>query len=169
MSAELDRVLEPAGLAARDFRLERSEPVVGWPRLAELATPGGDVELRVTVRGAPGGGALLEAELATRVDATCQRCLEPMSIELVATPRLAFDVAGAEPAGYEPGELEEGTTLRQLLEDEMLLALPAVPVHARREDCGPLADELVDLAPDEERAPRQRPFGVLAGLGRKDG
>jgi uncharacterized metal-binding protein YceD (DUF177 family) len=51
----------------------------------------------------------------------------------------------------------------------MLLALPAVPVHVRREDCGPLADELADLAPDEEEAPRQRPFGMLAGLGRKDG
>jgi uncharacterized protein len=51
------------------------------------------------------------------------------------------------------------------VEDELLLALPLVPLHAR---CPrPLPMPAGAAAPDGEPAPK--PFAVLAGLGRSGG
>jgi len=44
------------------------------------------------------------------------------------------------PTGFEPFELEEGRLQPvQLIEDELIVAMPLVPKHARVEDCGSLA------------------------------
>jgi uncharacterized metal-binding protein YceD (DUF177 family) len=47
------------------------------------------------------------------------------------------------PTGFEPFEVEEGRFQpAQLIEDELIVAIPLVPKHARVEDCGSLAREL---------------------------
>ena len=47
------------------------------------------------------------------------------------------------PAGIEPFELEGGRLQpAQLIEDELIVAIPFVPKHARIEDCGSLARQL---------------------------
>ena len=47
------------------------------------------------------------------------------------------------PAGFEPFELEGGRLQpAQLIEDELIVAIPLVPKHARVEDCGSLARQL---------------------------
>jgi uncharacterized metal-binding protein YceD (DUF177 family) len=47
------------------------------------------------------------------------------------------------PTGFEPFELEDGRLQpAQLIEDELIVAMPLVPKHARVEDCGSLAREL---------------------------
>jgi uncharacterized metal-binding protein YceD (DUF177 family) len=47
------------------------------------------------------------------------------------------------PTGFEPFELEDGRfQAAQLIEDELIVAIPLVPKHARVEDCGSLAREL---------------------------
>ena len=53
--------------------------------------------------------------------------------------------AGAEtPQDYEPIELDDGRLLpARLIEDELIVAIPFVPKHARVEDCGSLARNLV--------------------------
>jgi uncharacterized metal-binding protein YceD (DUF177 family) len=55
-------------------------------------------------------------------------------------------VPAVQPAEYEPFELEGGR-LRpaQLIEDELIVAIPLVPKHARVEDCGSLARKLAEL------------------------
>ena len=80
----------------------------------------------------------------------CQRCLEPFQHELAQSVNVV--VADGEsstltaPAGYEPFELEEGRLQpAQLIEDELIVAIPLVPKHARAEDCGSLAREIVQL------------------------
>jgi uncharacterized protein len=92
---------------------------------------------------------------------------------LRARPKLLFGQAdelgeAAAAAGFELCEPEPGATLRQLLEDEALLSMPAFPVHERSEECGALAAKLAELAPVEGGEKSSSPFAVLAGLKRKN-
>ena len=177
MSAELDRVLEPAVLAAKGWRWAAQAPLSGWPRLAALdpagAAAGREVAVRVAWREDEQGVPLLEGELDLRMSATCQRCLEEMELELHARPRLFFGSEAqlgesAAAAGFEACEPEPGVTLRQLLEDEALLAVPVFPVHPRAEDCGALAAKLAQMEPGSDGQSGTSPFAVLAELKRKN-
>jgi uncharacterized protein len=152
-------------------------PLREWPRLAVLneagAAAGQVVTLDVAFREDESGAPVLEGELAVAVRCTCQRCLEEMELEVRARPKLYFGRAeqlgtAAEAAGFEHCEPEPGMTLRQLLEDEMLLALPVFPVHEHSEDCGALAAKLAELEPADRGEKPTSPFAVLAGLKRKN-
>jgi uncharacterized protein len=177
MFAELDRLLEPEALAARGWHAEFEEPLQRWPRLDELHRAAAAELAASTVRGRAAchvrydGVVVLEAELEATLAGVCQRCLEGMSLPLHATVRLAFGraepVAGANAEGFEHCDYEAGTTLRQVLEDELLLAVPAFPAHAATEACGTLAERLGELAP-KEREQGSSPFAVLAELKRTD-
>jgi uncharacterized metal-binding protein YceD (DUF177 family) len=57
------------------------------------------------------------------------------------------------PVGFEAFELEDGRFQpAQLIEDELIVAIPLVPKHARIEDCGSLAREWVELDERSETA-----------------
>ena len=76
----------------------------------------------------------------------CQRCLEPVDIELANRIELGLveDTAIALPAHLEPVLLERGRLQpAQLLEDELIVALPLVPKHRTLEECGSLAQRLI--------------------------
>jgi len=180
MSAELDRFFEPRVLSARAWRERSVTPLEEWPRLAELdalggkaAAPGRMVRLEVALHEDDSGVPLLEGKVAVTVRCICQRCLEEMELDLHAQPRLFFGRAdqlgeAAVAAGFEHCEPAPGITLRQLLEDEVLLSVPAFPVHERSEDCGALAARLAELEPAEGGEKSSGPFAVLAGLKRKN-
>lgn len=176
MSAELDRMLEPAALAAGSSRLSIESPLEGWPRLAALDPGGGAgraLRLALAWREDDAGAALLEGSIQLGIGATCQRCLEDMELELLAELKLYFgrpESLGTAIAadGFETVELEPGMTLRGLLEDEVLLAMPVFPVHARGEECGALASKLAELEPAEGGEQASGPFAALAALKRKD-
>ena len=177
MSAELDRVLEPPALAARDWQWRCETPLREWPRLAELnvsgAARGELVRVAVRCHEDAEGRAVLEGDLVSRLCCICQRCLDEMELEVRAQPKLVFGGAdelgpAAQAAGFEHGELEPGMTLRQLLEDEALLSVPAFPVHERSEDCGALAAKLAELEPGEGGEKSASPFAVLAELRRRN-
>lgn len=177
MSAELDRVVEPAALAAKGWRWSGQTPLEAWPRLAALdpagVAAGRKVGVSVAWREDEQGVPLLEGELDLRVSAVCQRCLEEMELELHASPRLFFGSQAelgesAAAAGFESCEPEPGATLRQLLEDEALLEVPVFPVHQHTKDCGALAARLAQLEPDSDGQSGTSPFAVLAELKRKN-
>ena len=99
---------------------------------------------------------------------TCQRCLEPVQVAL-HVDRLFRFVSTEAQALSEDAESDEDILvmstrldLAGLIEDELLLSIPMVPVH---DDCtpaglGPADDALTDV-------PRKRnPFGVLSALKR---
>lgn len=89
----------------------------------------------------------------------CQRCLAPLPWLVDAAPQLRFlrgDDANA------ADEVEAVTVagpvrLVDLVEDELLLALPMIPLHAEGGDCAP-----VPAADTGDRKPH--PFAALARL-----
>ncbi len=96
----------------------------------------------------------------------CQRCLGEVPIPLDGPIALALvrdDSQGAGlPDHLDPVVVEEdGIRPLDLVEDELLLAMPLVPLHAE-EDCEPLAREFSQgPAPAPSRV---NPFAALVGL-----
>ena len=107
----------------------------------------------------------LEVHAESRLPLQCQRCLKSVDVDVVAQRRLRF-VAG-EKAAAELDEqcdddvlaLTRALDLHDLIEDEMILALPLVPTHGSCPE--PLVVPADDLAPDE---PAAHPFAALAAL-----
>jgi uncharacterized protein len=97
----------------------------------------------------------------------CQRCLEPMTYGLDTQFRLALvfsqEAAGEVPERYEPLLItREPTSLAEVVSEEVLLALPIVPMHGEDAECRALAS---DYAPAADE--RENPFAVLAQLKQK--
>lgn len=81
------------------------------------------------------GHRLIEGKVEASVDLVCQRCLEPVSQQIQAEVALgvvkAEQQAGELPDAVEPLLLDESPIwLVDLIEDEILLALPVVARHA---------------------------------------
>lgn len=106
----------------------------------------------------------------------CQRCLDAV-IETVEVDRWFRFVASETEAEALDADSEEDVlvlsrsmNLLELIEDELLLAMPLVPMH---ESCDhqPVSDWVTSTDLDEDIAPeseRPNPFAVLAGLRPKD-
>lgn len=107
------------------------------------------------------GHRLIEGRVDTTVDLTCQRCLEPVAVEVHAEVMLGVvnheqDI-GKLPESTEPLVLDENPVwLADLIEDEILLALPVVPRHEHL--CAPSHREYEDADVVEN------PFAALRGL-----
>jgi uncharacterized protein len=96
----------------------------------------------------------------------CQRCLKPMRHAVTGHARIALVVSEAEadrvPPEFEPVHAPAGRIrLRDLVEEEVLLGLPLVPLHDDQRECAPAAP----LAPEADIAnSMQTPFERLSEL-----
>lgn len=82
----------------------------------------------------------LTGEIETVVELDCQRCLTPMEMVLKVAFRLGLVhtelQASNLPEGYDPIYVShEGLTTSELIEDELILALPFAPCHADQTRC----------------------------------
>ena len=105
--------------------------------------------VRATLRFRQRGDGWLASEVEYRADVelVCQRCLEPFRQELEENVNVVIadsdSLPTTVPTGFEPFELEDGRLQPvQLIEDEVIVAIPLVPKHARVEDCGSLARQI---------------------------
>ena len=115
-------------------------PLSDFPRLRDmLASDAGEVAYEISgvrdERGRPAPAAQGERHAALR----CQRCLEPMPFEVQTDETLVLAATlaeiHAEPAdAHAPDRVVAGKEMavRELIEDELILAVPYAPRH---EDC----------------------------------
>jgi len=151
--------------------LEGRWPLASFDRLNDGATPEGDVTWSVRGQRRPvaGGEPELWLHLAARarVLAECQRCLQPVALDLDIARSLRFvaDETTAEALDAESEDdvlaLPRSLDLHALVEDELLLALPLVPMHER------CPKRLAMSAGEVAAEPARRPFAALAGLKRR--
>jgi uncharacterized protein len=107
----------------------------------------GSVSATLRFRQRTDGWLATELDYRATVELVCQRCLEPFRQELADTAHVvladAASVPAAVPAGSEPFELEDGRLQpAELVEEELIVAIPLVPKHGRIEDCGSVARQL---------------------------
>ncbi len=135
---------------------------------------GGEAPVEWSASGAPapldGAGAQPAVNLLAdaAVGLECQRCLQRMVVPLHIDRRLFF-VAGEEAAASLDAESEDDVLalepvldLRNLVEDELLLALPLVPRHE-------VCPQPLPFREEAEPPPAEHPFAALAALKRGSG
>jgi len=139
-------------------------PLSDFPRLRDvLAAGAGEVAYEISgvrdERGRPGLRLKVRGTLRLR----CQRCLEPMPFEVQTDETLVLAATlaeiHAEPAdAHAPDRVVAGKemALRDLIEDELILAVPYAPRH---ESCS--------AASARDDAEKVSPFAGLRGLMRQ--
>lgn len=160
MSNQLPDLLDPARAVAQAREYGGCVRVGSLPRLRPLVANARG-ELRYCLRFARDGAHRAVVHVVVRgvLSLFCQRCLEVMEWPVDEQSALAlvrgFDEAAALPDDYDPLILDE-TLLRplSLVEDEVLLAIPAIPRHSWCESPEPrvLARPLGDCRSLDARA-----------------
>jgi len=167
-----DRV-DCARLAAAAETLTRVYQLDDLPRLQDLlAESGGRLQASYAFGKTPDGGAGVTLAIESTPMLRCQRCLEPFALPVVARSEIEFSAdetaAAGEGSEREPYVLTGGVaSLRDLAEEELLLALPVAPACSAPEKCGraPSYKDGSALAP---AAPETvRPFSALQDLLKK--
>ncbi len=111
-----------------------------------------------------------EGRVRATLSIACQRCLEPYQLVVDRAIRLAFvadtDEASRVPDTYDPWILDDGRVLlRDLIEDELLLAIPDIPRHPDNTCVAPSSSNGSARASDGALAESAAsPFAVLASL-----
>jgi uncharacterized protein len=165
-----DRV-DCAHLADNAVVLERVYPLGEMSRLQDLlADTRGSVRARFAFAklGAGRAGATVAVEAIPQL--ICQRCLQGFAFAARGSSEIEFSSGsggGAADSQREVYAMDEGwVSLRRLAEEELLLALPIVAMHAPQ-TCGwrptdEAGDEILDSPGD-----RSRPFTALQDLLKK--
>lgn len=167
--------LDVAGFAAAAATLGATDLVPNYVRLAaELAAPAPDAVVRWTAMGEERPGAdgkavpWLHLEAEATVPLTCQRCLTPVETPLAVDRwfRFVADEATAEAEDEESEEdllvVSRDFDLPTLIEDELLMEIPVMPVHEVCPVPLRLSSSDDDFQAAEEAKPN--PFAVLGAL-----
>ena len=115
--------------------------------------------------------AVLTGDAKVSVTLECQRCGKSFPHQVYTqycfSPIVKDEQAEALPEAYEPIQVNEfgEIDLLALVEDEIILTLPVVPVHDSEHCEVSEADMVFGQLPDEAQKPN--PFAVLASLKRK--
>ncbi|HSI48444.1 MAG TPA: YceD family protein [Ideonella sp.] len=169
--------LDVAALAEQGRSISGQWPVGELSRLDEAQLLTGDVapavvrwqaegEQRPVTGGTPEVWLHLQAEV--NLSLCCQRCLGPVVSDVAVDCSLRFvsDEASAAEMDADSEDdvlaLQRWMDLRELVEDELLLALPLVPRHEVCPEPLPLPEDEVEA---DEAQPN--PFAVLAQLRKK--
>jgi uncharacterized protein len=146
-------------------RLELARLVRALP---QLESPEGELEVSLELGRDEDGTRYLAGTVQGRLVLLCQRCLEPLEYPLDVTFRLGLVHGQEQMQGlsdrYEPLLITgEPASLAEVITDEVLLALPIVPLHRGTSTCRPPATDY--QKPADSR--RENPFAVLAQLKQK--
>lgn len=176
----MEKKLDPQHLDvvsfARDAVGLKGEGVLAdWPRLAEeqfgTVLPAGPVFWALQGRLIPQSGGpdqiWMDLTASVALPMQCQRCLTPVLETVVAERSFRFVADEATAAALDDEAEEDILVISRdfdafsLIEDELILSLPLVPLH---EAC-PQAVTMSVADPEfEEAGERPNPFGVLASL-----
>jgi len=136
--------------------------------LPQLESPEGELEVSLELGRDEDGTRYLAGSVQGRLVLLCQRCLEPMEYPLDVTFRLGLVHSQEQSQGlsdrYEPLLITgEPASLAEIITDEVLLALPIVPLHGGTSTCRPPVMDYQTPANSQ----RENPFAVLAKLKQK--
>ena len=171
--------LDVLAFAQASADLQKEEKLSRFERLLADAEPGSDLlepvrwRLQGEIRAGEGGSPTepwLHLQAEAQVPLLCQRCMTPVlqALDVNRWFRFVADEATAEAQDEDSEEdvlaLEPRPNVHDLIEDELLMALPLVPMHdVCPEPVAMQAGDLEGLAGDDEPA-RPHPFADLARL-----
>lgn len=160
--------LDPTRAAQQRAEFDGVYPHSALTRLKEFTVPDGELRVDLVCERDESGLAVLRCQLATQLRVECQRCGQPFHIDVernvVFTP-VKSDSAENIPDEYELALIDEQgeINLLELIEDELLLALPIVPMHDEA-NCPQGDSEMSFGTIDDTEEARPNPFSVLEKL-----
>ena len=169
MLDRLPEYIDPLHFADKRGELKGQIPLSSMDRLAGLlANDIGAVTVALFF-GREGRLAKIEGQIEAVLELVCQNCLEAMEWPVSSTIKLgivtSIDQADRLPEDYEPLLVEEGKILlKTLVEDELLLSIPAFPRHQHECFHSKLNNEAVDSLAHNEQSTSENPFSILAKL-----
>lgn len=172
MSRDLPEILELAPFQGQSTALSGQLSTRRMARLREVGDVAGEVAVSLTLAAQAHGDLSLSGTVESVIGLTCQRCLDPVDVPLVSD--FEFVVIDEADAGDDEAESAEIILARDgmlrlvdVVEDELLLALPVV---ARHDDANPCRPARQHFGPAGEPAPEpDNPFAVLEQLKRNRG
>ncbi len=159
--------INPFQSAQRGLQVTGQIPIAKLERLsASLVDSQGFVEVELVFGVDEEKIRTLQGVATAKVRLACQRCLEPVAIELQATLNLGMvtseEAAKNLPGRYDPLVVAEPVLeLHSVVEDELILCLPLIPQH---DDCEIQTSFGEAEAPAVEEVKKPNPFSVLAQL-----
>jgi len=111
----------------------------------------------------------ISGNVSAKVEVICQRCMQPMFLELNAQIKLGLitdeEYADRLPEEYDPCLVsDDDKSLAEVLEEELLLVMPLVAMH--KEGCSDYLQEQEKRIQIEEesKSEKENPFSVLKDL-----
>jgi DUF177 domain-containing protein len=154
--------------AAVDFTI----PLAELPRVSHELTAS-DGEARGNVRFSRQlGQAVADLDVSAAPEVVCQRCMQPMRWPIQVKSRIAlvsdYNAADRVPEGLEVFLVEaDSISVRDLVDEEILLALPHVARHEEGSECAGSKMQLPGQEAEAEEAADsqvQKPFAQLGEL-----
>ena len=167
MRRDWSRPVDVERLADLAEQLSVSVPAVELPRLQDvLARPEGSAQGELSFE-RQGKRPMCRIRVEARLPLRCQRCLQPVWVEVAGESEVWFVSEESEADALEPGveptlAPDWKISPRDVLEEELLLALPLIPRHGESEHCSSIS------ASAPEAAAVQRPFADLGKLLQRD-
>lgn len=170
LTEPLPSALDIRKAAARGVSISGTLRPMDLPRFrALLAGDTGTVRAEMAFSRDEENRAIAHVQVQAEVEVTCQRCLGAMSLQVTAENTLAVawndDQARHLPRHLDPLIVSgEDCNLWELVEEELILALPQFSYHDT-EDCKKTLSGYTGPAIEAEQgASRPNPFNVLAQL-----
>lgn len=169
----LPHQIDPFRLAEAGAQLSGRLPLSQFKRLQELlADDTGELEVELGFDVDELGVPIVVGRIQAALSLTCQRCLEayayPVDVQIALAWVKTEQEADKLPLRYEPYVVEETPLqLNDVIEDELLLALPQIPMHDEA-DCPASGLLMQDSSAEDEADEKANPFSVLAKLKHED-
>ena len=165
----LPHQIDPFRLAEAGAQLSGNLPLRQFPRLRQiLADDSGEIAVTLDFEVDELGVPIVVGNVSASMVLTCQRCLGeftfPVDLDIALAWVKTTQEADKLPLRYEPYVVEETPLLlNDVIEDELLLALPQIPMHEEAE-CP--ASKLLKQPNKVTNEPELKgnPFSVLAKL-----
>jgi uncharacterized protein len=171
MAAGLPDLVDCARLAGEAAELRRVYELGQLPRLRDLlAEQGGSLSASFVFTKLASGRSGASVSIEASPHLICQRCMQGFGLHLTGASEVEFAAPGDPDAGESEREffrMENGrVSLRELAEEELLLALPFAPACDSPQSCGKAPGYATD-EPSGVAGETRRPFGALQDLLKK--
>lgn len=182
LNAPLPSQMDVRKLAVKGVEISATTPVSRLPRIVDLlADDGGSIEVALQFYIDEQRFRRIDGQLTGCLDVICQRCLQPMPVQVDTQFKLGIvwseDNAASLPQSLEPLIVgEELVDLADIVSEELILSLPYVSYHDEA-DCQQQEHSFEDPAPasleieneqeqggDAEAEAKENPFKVLEQL-----
>jgi len=159
-------------LVGTETAVDFAIPLADLPRVShELTSKDGEATGHVRFARQQ-GHAVADLEVSAQPEVVCQRCMQPMRWPVKVKSRVAL-VSDYDAADRVPDEMEvflvegDSVSVRDLVDEEVMLALPHVARHDEDSECARQTVQLPgqpDEPDDETNSQVQKPFAQLGEL-----